>query len=301
MTSGFYAKVIKDSISPAGVRLTSIEMRYCRFIHSELLTHRAFSRNSASSRAIPFLKYDAQRRPIVNCMWSYVMNDPFLPMFLGAEKKGMQAGEELYGSDRAAAIELIDEMRRFCLDRCAKLADLQLHKSIINRYLEPWSYITVLVTATEWNNFFRLRIHPAAERHFDHLARLVRDARDASTPTALQYGQWHLPYIKDEVEQLEIEGAIHCPPHYSPAVISSARSARLSYLTHDGVRSFAEDLKLFNRLIDPRTEDDQPDDAIHASPLEHVAYPLVGANTRSGNLRGWAQFRKMFAKENVQG
>ena len=297
--TGFYAKVIKDSISPAGVRLTSIEMRYCRMVHSELLTHRAFSRNSASSRAIPFIKHDVDNKPIDNCTWSHLKNDPFMPFFLGAEKKGMQAGEELEGEAREAAIALIAEMREFCMDRCLSLYNYGLHKSIINRYLEPWSYITVLVTATEWNNFFRLRIHPAAERHLAHLAQLVKTARDASVPTTLQYGQWHLPYIKDEAEQLEIEGAIHCPPHYSPAVISAARAARLSYLTHDGVRSFDADLALFNRLIDPRTEDDQPDDAIHASPLEHVAYPLVGANTRSGNFRGWEQFRKLFPKENV--
>lgn len=314
------AKVILDSISPNGKRLITIEARYWRAIHAEVMTHRDRARNAASSRAIPFYREikctECSKNPhdvcsacgdngtvvVPNCTYSFIENDPFIPEFIGAEQKGMQSGRELIDSERDKAVDLIDDMRRYCLDKCKQLYGIGVHKSIINRYLEPWSYITVLMTATEWKNFFRLRIHPKAEKHFDKVARMMKDAIDASTPNLLQPGQWHMPYIRPEDDQL-IKDYIG-PEANSLQIlrmkkkVSAARCARLSYLTHDGEVNLQQDMRIFDTLIHPKIEQDRDDDVIHSSPLEHVASPLLG---RSGPYDGWFQFRKEFPNENVAG
>jgi len=299
-----YAKVILDSVSPFGRRITTIEARYWRAIHCEVLTHRDRARNAASSRAIPFSRVAATIR-----------DEPYIPEFLGAEKKGMQAGEELQGADRQRAIEAIHRMRLACSKECQTLHELGLHKSIINRYLEPWSCITVVMTATEWRNFFRLRIHPNAERHFAQVAGMIRDAIKASVPRVIGPTEWHMPYLRpedwEEVRSLSladqramIESYDHMrdgtPSEAILCRISAARCARVSYLTHDGRRDIRDDLRLFNTLIHPKTDTGDEDDVIHASPLEHVATPFATV-ARSGPFVGWQQFRKVFVNENVPG
>lgn len=284
-----YARVVLDSIGPNGRRLITVEAHYWRMIHSELLTHRAFSRNSASSRAIPFFR-TKDGLPITNCTYSMVKHRPFIPEFLGSEQKGMQSGGELSGPARREALYLINEMRLFCLDKCRRLSDLGLHKSIINRYVEPWLYTTVLITATEWKNFIRLRVHPKAEKHFCKIAKLIKCAIGNSTPKRLEAGQWHMPYIREDDDTSN-----------DLRRVSSARCARLSYLTHDGRRDVSEDLRLFEDLINPKIEADQDEDVIHASPLEHVAQAMEGHNYRSGPFVGWHQFRKEFPNENAEG
>lgn len=341
-----WARVVLDSVGPNGQRLTSMEVRYWRSIHAEFMTHRACARNAASSRAIPFLRLSKQpvrlaemppgaipvgKPPVgeisldsselysyivANCTYSYLHNDPFLPEFIGSEQKGMQSGDELQEPNRIQALEGIERMRQFCLQECRRLHDLGVHKSIINRYLEPWSYITVLVTATEWKNFFRLRIHPKAEKHFNKVAGLMKQALDASTPQPLKHGEWHMPYLREEERALlrdpyavDVAAALGVPSvevlgrdvnSYFKR-ISAARCARLSYLTHDGACNPADDLRIFNSLIHPKTDDGRDDDTIHASPLEHVATPDLDPELRSGPFRGWLQFRKEFPNENVVG
>ena len=293
MEHGFHAKVIADSINQDGIRITSMECRYWRAIHSELMTHRAFARNAASSRAIPFYRFGhsvtGDSGPVPNCTYSMIDNDPFYPLFIGAEQKGMQSGEELSDDKRLQALKIIADMKTYCLQKCLDLYKLDVHKSIINRYLEPWSYITVIITATEWNNFFRLRVHPAAEKHFNLLASLVKEAMTISIPEELTVGEWHLPYITD-VERT-------APIKYDIATlkkISAARCARVSYLTHDGKRDPQSDLDLFAKLIE------RNDDVIHASPLEHVAQ-ASSEYEQSGPFKGLKQFRKEYANENVVG
>lgn len=321
-----WARVVCDSWSPAGRRLISVEVSYWRAIHAELMTHRDRGRNAASSRAIPFYREKkcslcgkdkcgcGNRVPIDNCMYAMIERKPFFPEFLGVEQKGMQSGGELVGDDRAKALKLIDDMRQFNMEKCLQLSELNLHKSIINRYLEPWMYITVLMTATEWNNFFRLRIHPKAEKHFNKMAKLVKEAINQSTPETVPYGSWHTPYIRPGEKQ-EIYDMVASKPtwltdedlemNYNELaikytnMISAARSARLSYLTHEGVRSFDKDIQLFYTLISPEAEEDQ--DVIHASPLEHVARSSPNKDLRSGPLVGWHQLRKDFRLENVPG
>jgi hypothetical protein len=322
------AKVILNSVAPNGVKLISVEVRFWRSILAELNTHRNTAKNAASSRAIPFYRQSKEPEvadpwiitdtpyypPVPNCTYSYIKDDPFIPEFIGAEQKSMQSGDELEGEDRKKAISLIHEMREFNLQKCKEMYDLGVHKSIINRYVEPWMYTTVLITATEWKNLFRLRIHPSAEKHFCQMATMIRDALRYSTSTYVEYGQWHLPYVhSDEYAEIDkfASGLSHrdmASAQLTPGdtgivkcAISSARCARLSYLTQDGRRDLEEDWKLFNRLINPTTPTGDPDDAIHASPTEHVGRPLHTAKDTSGPFRGWGQFRKLFANENLPG
>ena len=49
----YHAEVLIDSVNPAGQRLTTFVLRFPRFVLSEFNTHRMFSRNASSSRAIP--------------------------------------------------------------------------------------------------------------------------------------------------------------------------------------------------------------------------------------------------------
>jgi thymidylate synthase ThyX len=295
-------KVILDSINKAGQRLTTIECTYWRAIHGEVMTHRSFARNAASSRAIPFLRElncpvcngdvngngencvicDGRGKVVSpNCTYWKLKNKPYIPKYIGAEKKGMQAGSELTGEDRELAEKIIWEMSQYSVERCKQLYDLGVHKSIINRYLEPWTLMTTIITATEWDNFFTLRCHPEAERHFNELATQIRDALAASTPELLEVGAWHTPYLMDK-GQLILEGR----SVDEMKDISVARCARVSFLTHDGVRSVESDLDLAARLKNPGLG------AFHASPFEHVAQSAP--DTVSGPFIGWRQYRKDF-------
>jgi hypothetical protein len=271
----FSARVLLDSVSPAGVRLTTMEARYPRFIHSELLTHRVFSRNSSSSRAVPIRK-----------MIDAVRTDPAMPVWWGRNQAGMQALEEIGGDARALAQA---EWRRALEDALAhaeRLAasDVNLHKQLVNRILEPFAWITVIITATEWANFFTQRTHEDAQPELKHLATMMLEAYRAAEPRALGLGEWHTPLIlPDEETALPLEQRLR---------ISVARSARVSYLTHDGSRDYAKDLELYEKLVGGGANG-------HWSPFEHVATPLASAGEWSGNFRGWQQYRKRFALEHA--
>lgn len=283
-------KVVADSVSPAGKRITTLECRYWRAIHAEVMTHRAFARNAASSRAIPYYGKSPK------CTVAMMKREPFIPKYIGAEQKGMQSGEQLSPDQLDEARMIIASMLENVMIGTDRLYALGVHKSIINRYLEPWSYITTLITATEWNNFYALRIHPKAEKHFNELAVSMAQAMLHSKPTQLKVGQLHLPYINskdwDEVHGIS---ATLADAEKMIKKISSARSARVSYLTHDGKRDIAEDTGLFNKLEDPG------DNVLHASPFEHVAICMASAEHQSGPFRGWKQYRKEFPNECVPG
>jgi thymidylate synthase ThyX len=271
----FSARVLLDSLSPAGVRLTTMEVRYPRFIHSELMTHRVFSRNAASSRAVPVRK-----------MIDAVRSDPAMPVWWGRNQSGMQAREELDAQTQAHAEREWREALADALQHAERLAgsDINLHKQLVNRVLEPFAWITVIVTATEWANFFTQRTHEDAQPELKHVADLMLDAYRRSTPEALALGDWHTPLIQpDELAVLGSE---------ERRKISVARCARVSYLSHDGKRDLAKDLELYERLYAGGANG-------HWSPFEHVATPLDDPQRWSGNFRGWEQFRKRFPQENV--
>src|SRR5579859_1303221 len=274
---GIAAKVIKDSIGPAGVRLITIEASYPRIILAEANTHRWLSRNTASSRAIPVKK-----------MIQRVMEDPFMPEYWGKNQAGMQAAEELSGPELEACKYLWLAARDSAVEFAQHLVNLGLHKQIANRLLEPFQYITSIFTGTEqaWANLRFQRTHHAAQPEFRVLATHIGEAIDASIPVMLHEGDWHLPYI------YEADYADGISPHYL-AEISAARCARVSYLNHDGVRSLADDAALYHKLVNHAMDGSEPG---HWSPLEHVAQALA-APEHHGNFVGWKQLRKFFTFE----
>lgn len=263
-------KIIADSVNPWGKRITTFELQYQRFIHSEFKTHRQFSSSSASSRAIPVAKMIAQ-----------VRNSPAMPVHWGANQPGMQAHAEV------ADVEVAKLLWLAAASDAAKHAEamvgLGLHKQVANRILEPFQWMRTIMTTTETDNWYELRDHEDADPNIRLLAQKMREAQDNSTPVSLKVGEWHLPYIRDE------EYSLFLLSEYLLKV-SAARCARVSYLTHDGEKPDAQkDLALFDRLAGSRP--------LHASPLEHQATPCWPDDDRQGNFRGWAQFRKEWEKQ----
>lgn len=256
------ASVICDSISPSGARLTTIEVTLHRFVLAELNTHRVFSRNSSSSRAIP-----------INKQIDRVMNNPAVPMEFGANQKGMQASEIV--EDTQGALEAWLSARDAAVEHVRKLLDIGVHKQVTNRLLEPFMWQTVIVSSTEWQNFFSQRCSPLAQPEIRLAAEAMRDAYTGSKPVAVGEGEWHTPYVREEEADLDLE---------TKKRISVARCARVSYLTHDGKRDLSADLDLYNRLITA--------DPPHWSPMEHVATPGEGL----GNFAGWKQLRHILGE-----
>jgi len=299
----FDAKVLADSLSPAGFRLTTLEATFPRFVLAEFNTHRVFSRNSASSRAIPIAKQ--LRR---------VLEDPYVPIEFGSNQPGMQAGPLLGEEKREAAesewlharddavrrvlglvadpgairagddlSERLDRVEEAIREKTQPPEWLNVHKQIANRLLEPFMWHTVIVTATEWDNFWNLRCHPDAQPEIRLVAESMRSATIESAPAQLDWDDWHLPLIRPEDrEQAAIDDLIK---------ISAGRCARVSYLTHAGERDLNADIELHDRLLESG----------HMSPLEHPAKPLTAseleASEWSGNFKGWRPYRKLIPSE----
>lgn len=271
---GTRAEVIRDSISPFGVRLTTIEVTFHRFVLAEFNTHRVFSRNSASSRAIPFPK-QVER----------VMTSPAVPVSFPREQKGMQGGDDLEGDALFDAQEEWLAARSSAVQHAKRLHEMGVHKSVVNRLLEPFMWHTVIVTATDWQGFWDQRVSPLAQPEIRVAAEaMLYEAYSQSEPTPVDFGEWHLPYV-DAVDEAEV-GERFSSDDLTEALkrISTARCARVSYLTHSGKREFSKDLDLFWRLVKA--------DPMHASPLEHVATPVQDEMAVPlGNFTGWRQFR----------
>ena len=300
----FDVKVLADSRSPAGYRLTTLEATFPRFVLAEFNTHRVFSRNSASSRAIPIAKQ--LRR---------VLEDPYVPIEFGSNQPGMQAGPALAGGKRDAAeqewlrarddavcrvlglvtdpdslsgeadlLEVLQRVEEATRDRTRPEEWLNVHKQVANRLLEPFMWHTVIVTATEWDNFWNLRCHPDAQPEIRLVAEQMRSAIEDSEPADLSWEEWHLPLVRpeDRQEVTSIEDLVK---------VSAGRCARVSYLTHTGRRDLQADIELHDRLLSSG----------HMSPLEHPAQPLTEGELKedewSGNFRGWRSYRKLLPGE----
>lgn len=275
------ATVIADSIA-AGHRLTTLKLRYPRFIHAEELTHRVLrtgveivvpdgfmydpdlSRNASSSRAIP-----------VPRLMQDVKDDPVVPIHWGKNQPGMQAHEQLEGNNLTLARAIWANAREAALEAAQAMHVVGAHKQIVNRILEPFTHINVVVTATRWDNFFALRLHPDAQPEIQQLARSMKAVMDMSTPVEMRPGQWHLPFVetKDRIGQLVRD----------QVQVSAARCARTSYQTHDGkATEFEADLNLAGDLWN----------AGHLSPFEHQATPAYGTHA---NFDGWVSARSFDA------
>lgn len=273
----YSVSILKDSLAPCGRRLTTWELSYPRFVHAELMTHRLFSRNSASSRAIPIERLLAR-----------VREDPALPKWWGRNQAGMQALEELEGLERAEVERLWLEARDQMLAVVGRLGELGLHKQLANRLVEPWMFITTIVSATEFDNWFHLRNHKAAQPEIAWVARTMWEHYHRHEPTLIPVGGWHLPFVSgEEATTVDVEIL---------KKVSTGRCARVSYLTHDGVRDMSKDVELHDRLCaGPATGEPG-----HWSPFEHVAQALASPD-RVGNFVGWRQYRKQFAAEHFGG
>lgn len=234
-----------------------------------------------------------------------------MPVFWGSNKPGMQAGEELQGGELTSPKSVCQfvwlNAMEVAIDHAKRLIEEGLHKQIANRILEPWAHINVVVTATDWGNFFELRAHPDAQPEIHALALEMFNAMAGSHPQHLAHDDWHLPYItRDDVKaaQDRITGngvmrVVPMPGQINDILkkVSTARCARVSYLTHDGrPTTVEEDLALFDRLVGSKP--------LHASPAEHQATPDEALDPRPdgtyewarsdlhGNFTGWIQFRK---------
>ena len=300
------AEIIADSLTERGERLTSFVVTVPRIVLAEFNTHRMLSRNSASSRAIPF-----------DTMVEKVMAEPFLPIKWQKDHKGMQ-GTEYFESEME--IEYRDKEWLKARDAAVKSAKTlnkaqEVTKQFCNRLLEPFLYHTIIVTASEWQNFFALRAHEAAEIHIQDLAFKMLEEYNKSTPKLLKEGEWHIPFgdtfDEDRLGEIvtrtayELGGKNIFDRALKKIKIATARCARVSYLNYEGGDDYEKDIKLHDRLSSMG----------HWSPFEHCARAMSKAETEmnriviqgkndtdnlgwSGNLKGFIQYRKLFDQEN---
>lgn len=321
---GITAKIIADSISSvSGDRITTFELEYHRYIHGELMTHRMFSRNAASSRAIP-----------VKNMLELIRNSPAIPIHWGKNQAGMQAKEEgdahlgfdqeLSNGWKSTSYLTRDAAWKAGADSAAMLAekfsDAGYHKQIVNRLVEPFQMIKVVVTATSFDNFFWLRFHEDAQPEIADLARCMLVAYKRSKPQELNPGEWHVPYVDVSFDESGIVYSVDGVPITGDYAIKVSASccAQVSYRKSDNSLEKAE--TVWERLVAS-----QP---VHASPTEHQATPMQSPegfiivhteqgwhnefekgvtgrllDTASGNLssgmsnnfKGWIQHRALIA------
>ncbi len=316
------SEIIADSLNKTtGDRLTSWVLKYPRFFHSELMTHRMFSKNSASSRAIPIDK-----------MIKIVEDEPAMPEFWGKNQKGMQAVEEmddtieseLYyyreylggGAEdvrqeritpKEKAKRLWLQARNSAIENAKYLNQMGLHKQIVNRVLEPFAHMTVIFSGTEHGNFFALRAHKDAQPEFRILAEQMLEKYNTNIPKILKPGDWHIPF-GDKIDDQRICPLVHQLSESRGNIrgawdgfkkatedlkikIAIARCARVSYLNFEGKDDYKADIDLCDRLFGsvPR----------HLSPTEHVAQ-AIDKSEFIGNFKGWKQYRKFFTDENLK-
>lgn len=275
------ASVIADSVTEAGARLTTLELIFPRYLLAELNTHRDLSRNSASSRARSVTKTIAE-----------IEADPYVPHTFYREIKGMSGGAPLGEPANEDARLFWQGAASQALEYALDLVRLGVHKSQINRVLEPFMWHTAVVTATEWDNFFSQRLaklddgRPVADPVFYELAHSMKIEMEASEPEELASGEWHLPYVRQRDHHYTGDFPDSDPWEILKR-ISVARCAGVSYLSQDAQREWSKDLNLYQRLRDA--------DPPHWSPFEHVATPLADQHDSRYNLRGWESLRYVLA------
>lgn len=283
---GISAKIIKDSVSEHGVRITTFELEYPRFILAELNTHRMLSKNSASSRAIP-----------ISRMNELVLDNPAMSAWWGKNQPGMSAREELTVDDKELAIAQWKNGAKQAVELSTRLSNTGLHKQISNRVTEPWQRMKTVITGTEWTNLLWLRDHEDAQPEFDVLAKCIKEELRISVPTLLYTDQWHLPYVDDASIPIDIA-----------LKISASCCAQVSYRKlDDGIEKATN---IYDKLVGMSRK--------HASPFEHQAKVMQFSRESglfgweegvthidrlgqcwSGNFRGWIQHRKLIPGEAV--
>lgn len=334
----YNCKILLDSISETGKRITTMEITFPRIVLAEFNTHRMFSRNSASSRAIPFKK-----------QLERVINNPFIPERFPVDGKGMQPNSYVDANNSNYGWHKEDWLR--ARDSAIKSAnrlygndienEYHVHKQIVNRLLEPFQWHTVIVTSTEWDNFFKLRCDENAQYEIRRIADLMYEAyhaQDNHRDKNIQYvraisddnlkgevlspsikklkvGEWHCPLISNDV--------IYKDDNILIIEYTNKNIAELRKQGHNLTGFYADDI--YNPLIieikkkisvarcarvsylrqdEKNIEKDlelfnRLTTAGHWSPTEHIATPLNDPNQKSGNFYGWLQYRKTFKNENT--
>jgi thymidylate synthase ThyX len=294
-------KIIADSLTQHGDRLTTMILKYPRIIHSEFMTHRLFSRNSASSRAVPFKK-----------MVESVKKNPFIPIKFQKEHPGMQGDECFEGKEHDACVKQWLAARDAAIKNAESLNSFKVTKQLCNRLLEPFMYHTVIITSSDYENFFSLRAEGAAEIHIQELAHKMLEAYNESEPQKLRAGEWHIPF-GNEMDIIRIRALVKDATIESfneiRIKIATARCARVSYLNYEGKDDYEADIALFDRLSKSG----------HFSPFEHCArvmtfqerdmwtrtipdprniLPYIIQGAWCGNFQGFIQLRKELPDEN---
>ncbi|MND47894.1 FAD-dependent thymidylate synthase [compost metagenome] len=301
------AKIIAHSIAPNGQMIITWELEYPRFIHGEFMTHRLFSRNAASSRAIP-----------VSAIIEQVKNNPAMPIHWGKNQSGMQASKELSPIMQISAKWAWTQAAKVAAYWAEVMRKIGLHKQATNRVLEPFQTMKTVMTATCMENFFWLRNHEDAQPEIKELARLMWEALQASTPNKLEPGDWHVPYYAHGKWDDRGGGVDKfCVTLQDALAISASCCAQVSYRKLDDTLENAQ--MVYERLVGS--------EPVHASPFEHQAtplkYPVISphalfvqrgwaegvthvdrdGNFWSGNFIGWIQHRQLIpnnVKQEVQ-
>jgi hypothetical protein len=293
------AKIIADSISESTkIRLTTFELEYPRFIHAEFMTHRLFSRNAASSRAIP-----------VERALTLIKEDTAMPSHWGKNQPGMSAKEECHTNvvvDDGCMKMSYGRKQWWNLARDSAIYYAELlskagyHKQIVNRLTEPFSHIKVVMTATELANFFHLRRHPDAQPEIHELADQMFYAMEASIPYPMIPGQWHVPYFQDGV----------WTPENTDTTLEDALAISVSCCAQVSYRRLDDSIEKARMMVERL----KTAEVVHASPFEHQATPLetyndfsstlnIGTTSFSyedgkliqwsGNFKEWCQYRQL--------
>lgn len=242
------AKLIAYSQAPNKQTVATFELDYPRWIHGEVMTHRMFSRNAMSSRAVP-----------VNKMIDLVKYSPAIPIHFGQNQPGMQAEKEL----DVFAKERVKELWYACAETVADYAEemdyYDAHKQVVNRILEPFQTMKTVVTSTEWDNFFYLRNHEDAQPEIKRLAEVMLECFDNEDPVQLTSDDWHTPYFG---EGYWLKG---CGiPLEDALAISSSCCAQVSFRQLDDTLEKAK--RIYERLVESKP--------VHASPFEHQCKPI---------------------------
>jgi len=292
-------EVIKDSYNEVfDSRITTLVLEYPRIIHSELMTHRLFSRNASSSRAIP-----------VGTVIEHAKNHPAMPVRFGKNQAGMQDAGEYEGSDMVKELWL-ESCRRAC-SFAEVMNEYKAHKQVINRILEPYQFIRVCLTSTNFANWNYLRNSTDADPTIHALAEVMQEAMQSSVPRKLFEGHWHVPFVKDWLDAtgdqifededgnvISLEDAL---------IISASCAAQTSYRKLDTSLDKAKDI--YSKLIESKP--------CHSSPVEHSALVITEKDDPmdyfsiegvthidkrgmpwSGNLHGYVQYRQLI-KDNA--
>lgn len=259
---GFEVKVILDSVSHAGDRITTWEIRVPRIIWPQLLTHRMFSRNAQSNRAVP-----------THILAGLVADDPYIPdeSMVGKLCKGMNPDESLPEGSYAEGVDLIQGLAKQSAWVATRLRELKWHKQHANRYLEPFQWIKALLTATHVDNFFEVRARgEGVQSETELVAQMLHKTWCDSKP---ETRICHAPYVATPLSVLEVQEHL---------MASAARCARVSYapLTAGKEPSLRDDEEKGEVLFSRK----------HWSPFEHIAFSTESGLV-SANFTGWRSFR----------